>query len=301
MKTPAIIRSVKPQIRPSVPVIWMAGLILITAAMPSRAATFSDSLANGRNTNIWLLSETTPGLYSFDDTQGNFALAKTALLNPGGLQRETLKLNLANLGGNITGDFSTQVSFTNAVLPNTTGSAWNQVQFELIFQDGSFFMLRRTTNPNMIDVYSSANGYVGAFASTATVGSFSFVRTGTTLSAYFNGGLVFAESKSATLTNVQYVLQNHSTDDAISVAYERFSLSAASVFPFLSISAVTNGAAITWPSGFTNFALKTTFSLTPPVAWDMVTHQAQIGDGSVSIIIATDVPTRFFRLEQSTP
>jgi hypothetical protein len=152
-------------------------LILICSAMPSQAATFSDSLANGFDSNYWTLSQTTPGLYSFGDTHYNFALAKTALQSPGGLQNESLTLNLANLGGNITGDFSTNINFSNAVLVNTSGSSWNQVQFELYFQDGSFSILRRTTNPNIIDVVSSVDGYVGANASIASAGNFSFSRT----------------------------------------------------------------------------------------------------------------------------
>ena len=51
-------------------------LMLSTLA---RGGTFSDSLGDGLAPEYWTLSVTTPGLYSFDDTQGSFFLAKTAL------------------------------------------------------------------------------------------------------------------------------------------------------------------------------------------------------------------------------
>lgn len=285
----------------SVSRLWRAGLVLVAPAVSAPAGTFSDSLANGLNTNCWLLSETTPGLYSFDDTQGCFALAKTALTSPGGLQREILTLNLPQLGGNIAGDFSTQVDFASAVLPDTSGTSWNQVQFELDFLDGSFFMLRRTTNPDMVDVYSSVNGYVGSMGTTATAGTFSFVRAGTTLSGYFNGSLIYSETKTVSLTNVLYYLQNNNTDDSISVQYRNFSLTAASVLPSLAISAGTNKVALIWPSGFTNFILNATSNLTPPVAWDTVTNATQIAGGAISVTVQVDEPARFFRLEQAAP
>lgn len=284
----------------SVFLLWTAGLVFIGAAVSAPASTFSDSLANGLNTNCWLLSETAAGLYSFDDTHNCFALAKTGT-SPGGLQREVLTLNLTKLGGNIAGDFSTQVEFTNAVLPDTSGTSWNQVQFELDFLDGSFFLLRRTTNPDTVDVYSSVNGYVGDIGTTATAGTFSFVRSGTTLSGYFNGSLIYAESKTVPLTNVFYYLQNNNTDDAISVQYKNFSFTAVSVLPFLSVSPDTNNVLVSWPSGFTNFTLNATSNLTPPVAWAPVTNPAQISGGTISLTVNANQPTRFFRLEQATP
>jgi len=221
-----------PQIKRRLFILAGAVFIFFASVTLSLAHTFSDSLENGLETEFWTLSQTTPGLYSFDDTQGNFTLAKTAMQNPGGLQNVGINLNLANLGGNITGDFTTQVSFSNVVLPNTSGSSWNQFQFELYFQDGSFSALRRTTNLNgkdAIDVYSSIEGYVGSIASTAIAGTFTFSRSGSTLSSYFNGVLRNTENNNATLTQIRFVLQNNSTNDFISVVCNDFSLTADSI------------------------------------------------------------------------
>jgi len=226
----------------------LAGAVLFFFASVTLtlAHTFSDSLANGLETEFWTLSQSIPGLYSFDDTQGSFAFAKTEMQNPGGLQNVSISLNLANLGGNITGDFSTQVSFSNAVLPNTSGSRWNQLSFALYFQDGSFSMLRRTTNENVIDVYSSIEGYVGQIASTATAGTFTFTRSGSTLSSYFNGVLRNTENNIAALAQIVVVLQNHNTNDFISVVCNDFSLTADSVLSHVCSDLDNDGVIDNW-------------------------------------------------------
>jgi len=210
------------------------------------AHTFTDSLANGLDSEFWTITQSTQGLYSFDDTQGNFALAKTAMQSPGGMQNINVNLNLAKLGGNISGDFSTQVSFSNAVLPDTTGYNWNQFHFALYFQDGSFTILRRTTNPNVIDVYSSIEGYVESIDSTATSGTFTFSRSGSTISSYFNGVLRNTENNNAALTYIGFNLQNHNTNDIISVVCNNFSLTADSVTTVVYADSDNDGVIDNW-------------------------------------------------------
>src|SRR5215469_18597706 len=76
------------------------------------AATFSDDFSSGLRPLYWSVTQTTPGLWSVDDTHGDVRLAKVGI-SPGGLQNVAVNLNMAAVGGPITGDFSEQIDFRN--------------------------------------------------------------------------------------------------------------------------------------------------------------------------------------------
>ena len=191
------------------------------------AATFSDGFSSGINPACWTVYQTTAGLYSVDATQGDVRLAKISTQhNPGGIQSVYAAVNMAALGGNIAGDFSAQINFTNAAL----GGALDQVEFHTSFADGSIFY----------DVYDNGyglNAHVwnggsanGVTAASSGAGTFVIARTGSTLSGYYNGSLLFSENNGSALTAISLALQNNNgSDDAISVTFDNFSLTAASV------------------------------------------------------------------------
>src|SRR5262252_10934378 len=82
------------------------------AAATAWAATFSDDFSSGLRPVYWSVSQTTAGLWSVDDTQGDVRLAKVGT-SPGGLQNVRVELDMAAVGGAITGDFFEQIDFSN--------------------------------------------------------------------------------------------------------------------------------------------------------------------------------------------
>lgn len=207
--------------------LGILAVFLTALATSSIAGTFSDDFSSGLNPAYWTVTQTTPNLYSVNATGGNVALAlPNPASNPGGFQAMGVNLNLAALGGGISGDFSAQIDFTNAVIgPNN-----DQVQLNLGFADSSIFLA-------VYDLSSGRNVHIwtgslnGATAETDTYGTFTISRTGSVLTGYFNGSLIFSESDSAALTSVSFSLQNQpgAVGDTPSVTFKNFSLTAASV------------------------------------------------------------------------
>ncbi len=206
--------------------------VLATAiATNAFAETFSDDFSTGLNPAYWSVTQTTPSLYSVNANGGNVALAQVNP-TPGGFQYVAICLNLAALGGSISGDFSAQIDFANAVI----GPNIDQVQFNSNFADGTCFC----------DVYDNDdvlptggvttgvhvwNGSLeGPIAETATSGTFTISRSGSTLTGYFNGKLMYSETETSALTGITFSLQNQfSSNDYPSVAFDNSSLTAASV------------------------------------------------------------------------
>jgi hypothetical protein len=190
------------------------------------AGTFSDNFSTGLNPTFWTVSQTSPGIYTEDDTHGDVRFAKVA--STGGLQSIQVALNMSAVGGPIAGDFSMQIDFSNAVI----GPGVDQVEFHSHFADSSFFF----------DVYDNSSGtnvhvwngsINGTTSVSATAGTFSIARTGSTLTGYFNGSAIFSETDTSTLNATEFILQNQPSgaNDTPSVTYDNFSLTAASVVP----------------------------------------------------------------------
>ena len=174
----------------------------------------------------WTVTQTTAGLFSVDDTHSNVQLAKVGT-SPGGLQNVVVNLNMAAVGGSIPGDFSTQIDFSDAVV----GPNIDQVELHVGFADNSIFF----------DVYDNSGGGLnvhvwdgssqqGRTPVSGNSGTFTIVRTGTTVTGYYNGTLIFSEIRSAPVVNISFVLQlQPGSNDATSVTYDNFSLTAATV------------------------------------------------------------------------
>jgi hypothetical protein len=169
-------------------------------------ATFADDFSSGLRPTYWTVTQTTQGLFSVDDTHGDVRLAKVGN-SPGGFQNVAINLNMAAVGGQITGDFSTQIDFRDAVVePND-----DQVQLNVVVSGSPFD-----------DVYD--------LAVTGNSGTFTISRTGGALTGYYNGSPIFSETNSSVVTAITFSLQlRPGSNDSTSVTFDNFSLTAASV------------------------------------------------------------------------
>ncbi|MGI8481786.1 MAG: hypothetical protein ACR2MF_06965 [Chthoniobacterales bacterium] len=207
------------------PVLKLAiALLALSGALVdgASAATFSDDFLSGLRPAYWTTGQTTAGLWSVDDKQGDVRLAKVGT-SPGGFQNVAVHLNMAAVGGPITGDFSTQVDFRNAVV----GPNQDQVELHVIFQDSSFFLTVYQTGPN-VHVWDGAEH--GTTAVSANSGTFTISRSGSTVTGYYNGSPIFSKTDASAVTAIDFTnqLQPGSSDNT-SVTFDNFSLTAASV------------------------------------------------------------------------
>src|ERR1035441_2256060 len=140
-------------------------------------------------------------------------------------------LNLASLGGNISNDFSAQVTFTNAVLP---GPNVDVATLYMSFQDGTPFDLERVgpfasySFESILCVYNGIANQ-GVIYTTATAGTLTVSRTGSTVSFYFNGTFIYSQTESSPLVVLGIQLNNVSGDDTTAVTYDSFSITGPSV------------------------------------------------------------------------
>jgi hypothetical protein len=209
--------------------IAMVATIALWGLVPHSAFAdlFEDNFSSGLNPTYWTVTQTTPGLYSLDTSYGDLRLAKTAMPSPGGLQRIAINLNLGNLGGPISGDFSVQDHFLNAVLGSTQ---YDQVELQTVYSDGYFVDSYDNThgvggNPNNVHVNYTGNNSENFTPVSVDFGTFRISRTGTTVTGFFNDSPIFSTTEAAPLTAVDFVLQNNTgSNDAISVTYNYFSI-----------------------------------------------------------------------------
>ena len=203
----------------------VTGIVSYGAAAPTvLAATFSDDFSSGLRPAYWTVTQTTPGLFSVDDTHGDVRLAKVGN-NPGGFQNVEVDLNMAAGGGPISGDFSTQIDFSNAVVgPND-----DQVQLNITVS-GSPFDDVYDLSCASLNVHVWNGGIQGCMAVTGNSGTFTISRTGGTLTESYNGSPIFSETNSLAASQITFSLQlQPGSNDSTSVTFDNFSLTAGSV------------------------------------------------------------------------
>ncbi|MDQ6913187.1 MAG: PEP-CTERM sorting domain-containing protein [Verrucomicrobiota bacterium] len=189
------------------------------------AGTFSDNFSTGLNPTFWTVSQTSPGVYTEDHTHGDVRFAKVA--STSGLQSIQVALKMSAVGGPITGDFSMQIDFSNAII----GPGVDQVEFHSNFADSSFFFDVYDTSTGGTNVHVWNGSINGAMSVTVTAGTFAIARAGSTLTGYFNGTPIFSETNTSQLTQISFILQNQPSgaNDTPSVTFDNFSLTATSV------------------------------------------------------------------------
>ena len=271
---------------------------VVLATVAPRAAlggTFSDDFSAGLSPSFWSVWQTTAGLYSVDATNGHVQVAKTSAHSPGGFQNVAIALNLAALAGTNTGDFSTQVDFTNAVVP---GPGLDQVELHTYFQDGSYFFTVYD-NYNGLNVHVWNGGLLGRTPVTGNSGTFRISRVGPTLTGYYNGAPIHSEIKDSPLVRIDFALQNNNgSDDPTSVTFDNFSLTAAFVAPRLSISLLGGmQVQLSWATNSVGYALESATSLPDP-AWTVVPNVPAVTNGQFTVTVGAGEGQRFFRLHE---
>lgn len=270
--------------------------VVLATAVPTAAfgGAFSDDFSAGLSSACWSVSQTTPGLYAVDSSNGCVQLGKAAH-NPGGFQNVGIVLNLPGLASSDTGDFSTQVDFSNAIVP---GPGLDQVELHTHFKDGSYFFTVYD-NSGGLNAHVWNGSFIGGTPVSGNSGTFRISRIGSTLTGYFNGAPIYSENNSSPLVGIEFTLQNNSgSDDSTSVAFDNFSLTATSVSPRLNVSFLGGmGARFSWAANFDGYALESATNLLAP-DWTVITNVPAVTNDQFAVTVLAGDSQRFFRLHK---
>ncbi|MDD5390300.1 MAG: discoidin domain-containing protein [Gallionellaceae bacterium] len=186
----------------------------------------------------WDVVETTPGMYRLEQGGGQVKIARQKN-SPGGLQHAGLRLNR---GLPVTGDFTAQVSFSDARIEG----GLNQIELHASFADGSIFFVVRDREGGGSHIW--APGLQGN-ASCGRAGTLRMERRGETVTGYCDGRAIGSATRKAALTRLQFVLQNNGSNDPISATFRDWKLDAATA-PH---STNASGLAGTWNINANNY------------------------------------------------
>jgi hypothetical protein len=194
--------------------------------MAAQAGTITDSLMSTTlNPTLWTVSQTTANLYTVTPTSSGLDISYNGPSNPGGTQEAGINLNMAAVGGNITGDFSTSVTFSDADL---SGVGLDQVEFHTVYTDNSIIFDSDSSGGSGVHVYTGS--VQTTIDPTETSGTFTVSSVGGVLSGYYDGTPMFSIADTASLDAIAFTLQNNNgSNDPTSVTFTDFSLTAGSI------------------------------------------------------------------------
>ena len=210
-------------------ILAVIALLSIGAAIPSssHAGTFSDSLTNGLNPNYYSVDPSTADVYT--ETAGSTGIQLAKVADTSGFQEIDIDLNLPALGGNVTGDFSVQINFANALIgPND-----DQIQLNTTYANGaSFDDVYDLSSGLNVHVYDGSGIENPQLVSTYN-GTFIISRTGSTVTGTIDGITIFSNTNASALDTIFFSLQNqpNAYNDSSSVTFDNFSLTGANVVP----------------------------------------------------------------------
>jgi hypothetical protein len=211
-------------------------LSFLAACLAADAGTFSDSFADGLNPTYWSVLQTVSNFYSVSLPPNQVQLETSGISNPGGLQMVSIRLDLAELGGSVSNDFSVQVQFSNA---SFGGSSLDQVELHTSYQDGSIYFVSYDNSQGLNAHVWDGTSALGAVGLSTNGGVFSIVRTGGTVTGYFNGSALYSETRSPPLSSIEFALQdNNGSSDSNYVTFSSFSLSSATTASFVQSNGV---------------------------------------------------------------
>jgi hypothetical protein len=201
--------------------------LVLSLAGSARAVTFSDSLSGGLSPTYWTISQDSPS-YTVTTSGGHVTIAQTSPTNADVACH--IVLNLANaVGGNIAGDYTEQVTFSNASFGSNLMR--DQIGLANLFQDGGVSE----------DVFDNGGGGAGAsgnyhywdgnsiYATTttaATGGTLTLSRTGSVITASFNGVPFYTAHDSSPLVYADFRLetQGNPNNDGAQASFTNFSI-----------------------------------------------------------------------------
>lgn len=243
--------------------VLMSGLVLSVST--AFAGTFSDDFSSGLNPNYWTITSqtydfntntinpSTPGLFAVNTSQGEVNIANVDVAGQTGYVANGggITLNLGALGGNISGDFTVQVNFSNAIL----GPANDQVHLTANFADGN--LLQTFEEPTIVSPTwgVNTNGQAGAYDYStpySSSGMFEISRTGSIVTGITNPYTSLSEIETAPLTSITLSLWTlYTNPDLPSVSFSNFSITSPTVNAVPIPSAIwLFGSAL---AGFTGF------------------------------------------------
>jgi hypothetical protein len=201
--------------------------VIVLSSVTAQGGVFYDDFSAGIRSDVWSIKNTTVGLYSMDDSQGDVCFAKVNN-TPGGFQCIGLMLNIDALGvKSISGDFTMEVSFSGACISGNGLDGQNQIELHSGFEDGPYFFTVRES----YNVHVWTGSFQNGFDTSATSGTFKITRTGSLVSGYLDNALIWqTNSSTANLSSIEFTLQNNSnSNDATSVTFDNFRVEAANI------------------------------------------------------------------------
>ena len=290
-------------------VVFSNFAFIAPAAEP--ASTFADPLTSALSTTDWATTSTANS--DFTEAAG---ASGTTLANAGGnpgniFQGEYVSLQLGALGGNIGGDFSTQVSVADAVI----GPGQDQIQLNVGFADNSgLSVVFESTGGGGEDAHVWIGSTQGLITVTGASGMLKVARVGSTLSGYFNGTLLFSETETSAVTAINFCIQNQpSSADNCSALFSNFSLTVPGHTHLAVAAAATETAGVSFPvtvtaldalnqveTGYTGTVQLTssdpaaTLPANQALANGVATLSTTLNTAGNATVTATDTATSFF-------
>jgi hypothetical protein len=211
--------------------------------------TYSDSFPTGLNPTYWSVVQTITNFYTVTLSSNQVHLANIGSSNPGGVQEVAVRLDLSQLGGSISNDFTVSVQFSDAVIP---GPGLDQVELHTFYQDGSIYFTSYDNSSGLNAHVWDGSSSVGTLPLSTNGGLFTISRTGSSTTGYFNGTPLYSETRTSAVDAIEFTSQNNGgSSDPISVTFGNFSLSSSSV--------ATNGLR-TGSFSFVNFTNQANFT-----------------------------------------
>lgn len=281
-----------------------AGFCLL-AVLSARGEQYRDDFSNGVNTCWWESSNNQP-LYQVTTTNGGISFAKP-IGSDTGFQWVDLHL-LRELHG----DFDVSATFANASIHHATGWPGNQIQLNLFMGTNVFAVVRSDENDlggENAHVWSvppsGSSGIAGAMLKTsASGGTLRAVRSGNTISGYFNGTQLWSGAfGTGAVQLLSFSLQNNGTRDATFVTLDSFSVEAQDIRPlpcrisgFATAKDGTVSVLITNVTPFLTNTLQESTDLTTNVWVSLSQAVTSNTDLSLSQAVTNSRQARFYRV-----
>jgi hypothetical protein len=223
--------------------IAISAIALVTGR--AFGGTFSDDFSTGLNPADWSIVNTDSSAYTVSAPGGNsgVTLANNGGVLSGAVQGVSIVLNLGALGGNITGDFSAQIDFSNWAVSPPTDSGDEEASLDTNFSNGQVWDVIRDEETggvsNNVHVWE---GFIpAAITETASSGTFTITRTGNVLGGYFDGTLITQIVETSPLSSLAFSIASQGSDsaDTSTATFSDFSITATSVPEPASVSALT--------------------------------------------------------------
>lgn len=210
------------------------------------AASFTDSFTTGINPTNWVVLTNDP-LFSVTAPGGSVVISKPSG-NNSGFHYAIVACRIAARG-----DFTAQVTFTNANVALVSGSPGNQLQFDCRFGAQDFLIVRSDEQAlgQNVHVYLNPPSVLeGTTSASATAGTLMITRAGTEVSGYLNSSLIYKGTLNTNDATFAFRLQNNGTDDAMSATYGNFQVTAVSLTntpPNIQIQRQGTNCVVSWP------------------------------------------------------